>query len=156
VRAIAENLDVPEEFTLILSTGRPRLCRLAWRIGCEFGAQFIDPRLRHNIPLRGVARGHRNMRKAHSALFAFSLALAIVPDIAAAGGAFVVAPGFRGIAHVGGYGYARPYGHPFDDGYDYPLLLRRQAENNPDAGYSPCWRHRTFAAKNRIQIATGY
>jgi hypothetical protein len=42
VRAIAENLDVPAEFTLILSTGRPRLCRLAWRIGCEFGAQFVD------------------------------------------------------------------------------------------------------------------
>ncbi|MCK1643002.1 PilZ domain-containing protein [Bradyrhizobium sp. 157] len=42
VRVIAENLDVPDEFTLILSTGRPRLCRLAWRIGCEFGAQFID------------------------------------------------------------------------------------------------------------------
>nr|WP_236843328.1 PilZ domain-containing protein [Bradyrhizobium icense] len=42
VRIIAENLDEPAEFTLILSTGRPRLCRLAWRIGCEFGAQFID------------------------------------------------------------------------------------------------------------------
>lgn len=42
VRVFAENLDVPAEFTLILSTGRPRLCRLAWRIGCEFGAQFID------------------------------------------------------------------------------------------------------------------
>jgi hypothetical protein len=42
VRIIVDNLDVPAEFTLILSTGRPRLCRLAWRIGCEFGAQFID------------------------------------------------------------------------------------------------------------------
>lgn len=42
VRVIAENLDVPAEFTLILSTGCPRLCRLAWRIGCEFGAQFVD------------------------------------------------------------------------------------------------------------------
>lgn len=42
VRVIAESLDVPAEFTLILSTGRPRLCRLAWRIGCEFGAQFIE------------------------------------------------------------------------------------------------------------------
>lgn len=42
VRVIAENLDVSTEFTLILSTGRPRLCPLAWRIGCEFGAQFID------------------------------------------------------------------------------------------------------------------
>nr|WP_084030952.1 PilZ domain-containing protein [Bradyrhizobium paxllaeri] len=27
VRIIAENLDVPEEFALILPTGRPRLCR---------------------------------------------------------------------------------------------------------------------------------
>jgi PilZ domain-containing protein len=42
VRIVAENLDVPAEFTLILATGRPRLCRMAWRIGCEFGAQFID------------------------------------------------------------------------------------------------------------------
>jgi hypothetical protein len=42
VRIVAENLDVPAEFTLILATGRPRLCRLAWRIGSEFGAQFID------------------------------------------------------------------------------------------------------------------
>ncbi len=39
------------------------------------------------------------MRKAHSALFALCLALMIVPDIAAAGGAFVVAPGFRGIGY---------------------------------------------------------
>ena len=42
VRMIVENIDVPAEFTLILSAGRPRQCRLAWRIGCEFGAQFID------------------------------------------------------------------------------------------------------------------
>ena len=42
------------------------------------------------------------MRKAHSALFALSLALVIVPEIAAAGGAFVVAPGFRGIGYPGG------------------------------------------------------
>ena len=42
VRMIVETLDIPAEFTLILSTGRPRQCRLAWRIGCEFGAQFID------------------------------------------------------------------------------------------------------------------
>ena len=42
VRIIAENLDAPPEFTLIFPTGRPRLCRLAWRIGCEFGAEFID------------------------------------------------------------------------------------------------------------------
>jgi PilZ domain-containing protein len=42
VRIMAENLDTPPEFTLILPTGRPRRCRLAWRIGCEFGAEFID------------------------------------------------------------------------------------------------------------------
>jgi hypothetical protein len=42
VKVIAEYLDVPSEFTIILSTGLPRQCRLAWRIGCELGAQFID------------------------------------------------------------------------------------------------------------------
>ena len=39
---IAEYLDIPPEFTIILSEGRPRQCRLAWRIGCELGAQFVD------------------------------------------------------------------------------------------------------------------
>ncbi len=42
VKVIAEYLDVPGEFTIILPTGHPRQCRLAWRIGYEFGAQFID------------------------------------------------------------------------------------------------------------------
>ncbi len=42
VKVIAEHLDVPAEFTIILSEGRPRQCRLAWRIGHEFGAQFVD------------------------------------------------------------------------------------------------------------------
>ena len=32
----------PPEFTIILSAGRPRQCRMAWRIGYEFGAQFVD------------------------------------------------------------------------------------------------------------------
>lgn len=41
-KVVAEHLEVPAEFTLILSTGRPRQCRLAWRIGCEFGAEFVD------------------------------------------------------------------------------------------------------------------
>jgi hypothetical protein len=41
-RVLAENLDVPAEFTLIFSTGQSRRCRLAWRIGCEFGAEFVD------------------------------------------------------------------------------------------------------------------
>jgi hypothetical protein len=42
VKVIAEYLDIPAEFTIIFSTGDPRQCRLAWRIGCELGAQFID------------------------------------------------------------------------------------------------------------------
>jgi predicted phosphoribosyltransferase len=42
VKVIAEYLDIPAEFTIILSEGRPRQCKLAWRIGCELGAQFID------------------------------------------------------------------------------------------------------------------
>ena len=41
-RVIAENLAIPAEFTLTLSEGRPRQCRLAWRIGCEFGAEYLD------------------------------------------------------------------------------------------------------------------
>jgi hypothetical protein len=42
VKVIAEQVDIPTEFTIILSEGRPRQCRLAWRIGYEFGAQFVD------------------------------------------------------------------------------------------------------------------
>jgi hypothetical protein len=42
VKVIAEYVEVPPQFTLIFSAGRPRQCRLAWRIGCEFGAEFID------------------------------------------------------------------------------------------------------------------
>jgi hypothetical protein len=42
LKVIAEHVEIPAEFTIILSTGRPRQCRLAWRIGFEFGAQFID------------------------------------------------------------------------------------------------------------------
>jgi hypothetical protein len=42
VKIIAEHLDIPAEFTIILSDSSPRQCRLAWRIGCEFGAQFVD------------------------------------------------------------------------------------------------------------------
>jgi hypothetical protein len=41
VKVIAEYLEIPEEFTIIFSTGDYRQCRLAWRIGCEFGAKFI-------------------------------------------------------------------------------------------------------------------
>nr|WP_229196599.1 hypothetical protein [Bradyrhizobium acaciae] len=42
VKVIAEYLEIPPEFTIILSTGNPRQCRLAWQIGHEFGAQFVD------------------------------------------------------------------------------------------------------------------
>ena len=42
VKVIAEYLDIPSEFTIIFSTGNPRHCRLAWRIGCELGAEFVD------------------------------------------------------------------------------------------------------------------
>jgi hypothetical protein len=42
VKVIAEYLDIPPEFTIIFSTGHPRQCKLAWRIGCELGAQFVD------------------------------------------------------------------------------------------------------------------
>ncbi|MEA2830569.1 MAG: hypothetical protein QOF22_1317 [Bradyrhizobium sp.] len=42
VKVIAEHFEIPAEFTIIFSSGRPRQCRLAWRIGCEFGAQFVD------------------------------------------------------------------------------------------------------------------
>jgi hypothetical protein len=41
VKVVAEYLELPPEFTLIFSEGRPRQCRLVWRIGCEFGAEFI-------------------------------------------------------------------------------------------------------------------
>ena len=42
VKVIAEYVDIPAEFTIIFSAGRPRQCRLAWRIGCELGAEFVD------------------------------------------------------------------------------------------------------------------
>jgi hypothetical protein len=41
IRIIAENLDIPAEFTIAMSDG-PRQCRLVWRIGCEFGAEYLD------------------------------------------------------------------------------------------------------------------
>jgi len=42
VRIVAENLEVPAEFAIIFSSGQSRRCRLVWRIGCEFGAEFTD------------------------------------------------------------------------------------------------------------------
>ena len=41
-KIITEYLDIPAEFTIIFSIGHPRQCRLAWRNGCELGAEFID------------------------------------------------------------------------------------------------------------------
>ncbi len=41
IRVVAENLEVPETFTIIFSGGESRECRLAWRIGCEFGAEYV-------------------------------------------------------------------------------------------------------------------
>jgi hypothetical protein len=40
VRLHAE-VDVPEEFTLVLPSGR-RDCRVVWRLGHEIGAEFVD------------------------------------------------------------------------------------------------------------------
>jgi hypothetical protein len=42
LRVIVENIDVSPEFTIILSSGQQRQCRVAWQIGCEFGAQFMS------------------------------------------------------------------------------------------------------------------
>ena len=44
VRLHAEGMDVPDEFTLVLSgvNGGRRDCRVAWRLGHEIGAQFVD------------------------------------------------------------------------------------------------------------------
>lgn len=42
VKVIAEYLEVPPQFTIIFAPDHARQCRLAWRIGCEFGAEFID------------------------------------------------------------------------------------------------------------------
>lgn len=53
VRVVVESLDVPNEFTIILSDGRVRPCRLAWRIGYELGAEFLDKAAnRPSCPLR--------------------------------------------------------------------------------------------------------
>jgi hypothetical protein len=42
VKAVAEYVEIPPHFTIIFSSDHVRRCRLAWRIGCEFGAEFID------------------------------------------------------------------------------------------------------------------
>ena len=78
------------------------------------------------------------MRKAGSALFALGMALLIVPDKVAAG-TFVVVPGVRPLGYPGTFGYARLYGHPFDDGYDYPFGYGEYAEYG-------AWAYRRDAA----------
>ena len=42
VRLIAEYPEIPPQFTIIFAPDHQRKCRLAWRIGCEIGAEFID------------------------------------------------------------------------------------------------------------------
>ena len=42
VKVVAEHLEIPTNFTLIFAPDHSRQCRLAWRIGCEFGAEFVD------------------------------------------------------------------------------------------------------------------
>jgi hypothetical protein len=46
VRLHVEGFDVPDEFVLLLSDGagaaRPRDCKVAWRLGFEVGAEFLD------------------------------------------------------------------------------------------------------------------
>lgn len=43
VRLHAEGVDVPDEFTLLLAGRKERRdCRVAWRLGHEIGAEFID------------------------------------------------------------------------------------------------------------------
>jgi hypothetical protein len=44
VRLHSERMDVPDEFILVLpGVGARRECRVAWRLGHEIGAEFIDP-----------------------------------------------------------------------------------------------------------------
>ena len=147
VRIVAENLDVPAEFTLILATGRPRMCRLAWRIGCESGpsSSTISLHVSRSIPPREVARGLQNMRKASSGLIALLLALPAVSGSAVAD-ALVVVPGIRGIGYPGAFGYMRLYGHPFDDGYDYPVGYGEYAEYGPWA-YRGVWTNCYLSAR---------
>ena len=42
VKVVAENYEMPAEFTIIFSSGQSRRCQLGWRNGYEFGAEFID------------------------------------------------------------------------------------------------------------------
>lgn len=42
VKVVAEYLEVPPQFTIIFAPDHVRQCKLRWRIGCEFGAEFVD------------------------------------------------------------------------------------------------------------------
>jgi hypothetical protein len=42
VKMVADLIELPSQFTITFSPDHSRKCRLAWRIGCEFGAEFID------------------------------------------------------------------------------------------------------------------
>jgi hypothetical protein len=42
LKVMAEDEDIPAEFTIIFSTGHSRRCHLRWRKGYELGAEFID------------------------------------------------------------------------------------------------------------------
>ena len=46
VRLYVEGAQVPERFVLLLSDGdghpQPRDCKVAWRLGFELGAEFLD------------------------------------------------------------------------------------------------------------------
>jgi len=42
VKVVAEFLEVPPQFTIIFAPDYSRQCKLRWRIGCEFGAEFTD------------------------------------------------------------------------------------------------------------------
>ena len=50
VRLHCEQVEVPAEFLLLLDSGRPRECRVVWRLGYEVGAEFLDR------PQNGYAR----------------------------------------------------------------------------------------------------
>jgi hypothetical protein len=57
LKLVAEDEDIPADFTIIFSTGQSRRCHLRWRKGYELGAEFIDHvrrrrrRLRRRRPL---------------------------------------------------------------------------------------------------------
>jgi hypothetical protein len=42
VKLIAEDRHLPAEFTVKFSTGPARRCRLQWRSGFEFGAEYLE------------------------------------------------------------------------------------------------------------------